>query len=164
MRFTLGFLSRNAAAGAIFALAPLAAYSQTAPAPETHGIVVANMDPSVKPGDDFYNYANGDWIKRTEIPPDRRYIDPYGLDFDDSNDLTRKRIARLIEEATKTNAPAGSNAHKIADFYHCYMDEASIEAKVSLRSAHTSTQSLPSATRTTWPEPWVRASGRMWMA
>src|SRR6202167_5738260 len=109
--------------------APPAADAQSTPAPETHGIVVANMDPSVKPVDDFYNYANGDWIKRTEIPPDRRYIDPYGLDFDDSNDLTRKRIARLIEEATKTNAPAGSNARKIADFYHCYMDEASIEAK-----------------------------------
>jgi putative endopeptidase len=119
----------NAAAFALFTLAPLTAYSQEAPTPETHGIVVADMDRSVKPGDDFYRYANGDWLRRTEIPPDRRYIDPNGLDFDDSNDLTRKRIAGLIEEATKTNAPAGSNARKIADFYHSYMDEASIEAK-----------------------------------
>src|SRR5580658_7830446 len=109
--------------------APLAADAQSTPAPETHGIVVANMDRSVKPGDDFYRYANGDWLKRTEIPPDRRYIDPNGLDFDDSNDLTRKRIAGLIEEATKSNGTAGSNARKIADFYHSYMDEASIEAK-----------------------------------
>jgi endothelin-converting enzyme/putative endopeptidase len=109
--------------------APLAADAQSTPAPETHGIVVANMDRSVKPGDDFYRYANGDWLKRAEIPPDRRYIDPNGLDFDDSNDLTRKRIAGLIEEATKTNGTAGSNARKIADFYHSYMDEASIEAK-----------------------------------
>ena len=105
------------------------AQNAAAPAAETHGIVVANMDRSVKPGDDFYRYANGSWISRTEIPPDRRYIDPNGLDFDDSNDLTRKRIAGLIEEATKTNAPAGSNARKIADFYHSYMDEATIEAK-----------------------------------
>ena len=59
-RFTLRFLSRNAAAYALFALAPLAAYSQEASTPETHGIVVANMDRSVKPGDDFYHYANGD--------------------------------------------------------------------------------------------------------
>ena len=64
MKFTPEFLSRNAAAGALFALALLTAYSQTAPAPETHGIVVANMDRSVKPGDDFYRYANGDWIRR----------------------------------------------------------------------------------------------------
>jgi putative endopeptidase len=70
MRFTLRFLSRNAAACALFALAPLFVYSQNAPAPETHGIVVADMDRSVKPGDDFYHYANGAWIKRTEIPPD----------------------------------------------------------------------------------------------
>jgi putative endopeptidase len=109
--------------------APLAADAQSTPAPETHGIVVANMDRSVKPGDDFYDYANGDWLNRTKIPPDRRYIDPNGLDFDDSNDLTRKRIASLIEEATKTNAPAGSNARKIADFYHSYLEEAAIEAK-----------------------------------
>jgi len=43
--------------------------------------------------------------------------------------LTRKRIASLIEEATKTNAPAGSNTRRIADVYHSYMDEATIEAK-----------------------------------
>src|ERR1700685_4006949 len=109
--------------------APLAADAQSTPAPETHGIVVANMDRSVKPGDDFYRYANGGWLKCTEIPPDRRYIDPNGLDFDDSNDLTRKHIAGLIEEAAKTNVPAGSNARKIADFYHSFMDEASIEAR-----------------------------------
>jgi endothelin-converting enzyme/putative endopeptidase len=129
MRFALRILPWNTSACAVFALAPLAAYSQTVPAPETHGIVIANMDRSVKPGDDFYRYANGNWIERTKVPPDRRYIDPNGLDFDDSNDLTRKRIAGLIEEATKTNGTAGSNARKIADFYHSYMDEASIEAK-----------------------------------
>jgi len=129
MRFTLRVLPPIAAAYALFVLAPLSAYAQEASTPETHGIVVANMDRSVKPGDDFYRYANGDWLKRTEIPPDRRYIDPNGLDFDDSNDLTRKRIAGLIEEATKSNGTAGSNARKIADFYHSYMDEASIEAK-----------------------------------
>jgi putative endopeptidase len=125
MRFTLRFLSRSAAACALFALAPLAAYSQVAPAPETHGIVVANMDRSVKPGDDFYHYANGDWIKRTEIPPDRSDIGVWhSLD-----DLSRKRTAGLIEEAAKANAPAGSNTRKIADLYHSYMDEATIEAK-----------------------------------
>ena len=74
MRFTLRLLARNAAAYVLFTLVPLASYSQDAPAPETHGIVVANMDRSVKPGDDFYRYANGGWIRRTEIPPDRSDI------------------------------------------------------------------------------------------
>ncbi len=125
MRFTLRVLPRGAPACALFALAQLAAYSQDAPAPETHGIVVANMDRSVKPGDDFYRYANGGWIKRTEIPPDRSDI---GV-IDSLIDLSQKRIAGLIEEAAKANAPAGSNTRKIADLYHSYMDEAAIEAK-----------------------------------
>ena len=130
----LGLLPRNAAAYALFALVPalvpLAAYSQQASTPETHGIVLANMDRSVKPGDDFYRYANGGWLRRTEIPPDRGWVLPYGDDYDDSsNDLTRKRIVGLIGEAAKGNAPAGSNFRKIADLYHSYMDEATIEAK-----------------------------------
>src|ERR1700723_1428685 len=105
--------------------APLAADAQTAPAPETHGIVVADMARSVKPGDDFYRYANGDWIKRIEIPPDRSDI---GV-IDSLIDLSQRRIAGLIEEAAKADAPPGSNARKIADLYHSFMDEAAIEAK-----------------------------------
>ncbi|MFZ0136636.1 MAG: M13 family metallopeptidase N-terminal domain-containing protein, partial [Candidatus Sulfotelmatobacter sp.] len=125
MRFTLRLLARNAAAYVLFTLVPLASYSQDAPAPETHGIVVANMDRSVKPGDDFYRYANGGWIRRTEIPPDRSDI---GV-IDSLIDLSQRRIAGLIEEATKANAPAGSNTRKIADLYHSYMDAAAIQAK-----------------------------------
>jgi len=130
MRFTIRFFARNAAAGALFALAPLSPYSQVAPVPETHGIVVANIDRSIKPGDDFFHYANGDWIKRTELPPDRSIIDPYGGDiYDNSNESTRKHVAGLIEEAVKANAPAGSDTQKIAGLYLSFMDEATIEAK-----------------------------------
>ncbi len=129
MRLTTRFLSRSAAASALFALAALATYSQEASTPETHGLVVANMDRSVKPGDDFYHYANGDWIKRTEIPPDSGYVAVGGWSNDNSTELTRKQTAGLIEEAVKANAPASSNARKIADFYRSFMDEAAIEAK-----------------------------------
>jgi len=128
MRLALGFLPRTAAAYAFFALVALAAYSQEVSKPETHGIVVANMDRSFKPGDDFYHYANGDWIKRTEIPPDSSGVDVAGWD-DYLTELTRKQTAGLIEEAVKANAPAGSNTRKIADFYRSFMDEAAIEAK-----------------------------------
>ena len=105
-------------------MAQLAIFAQDAPTAETHGIAVANMDPSVQPGDNFYEYANGGWIKRTEIPPDRASI---GV-FTTLADLSNKRTAALIEEAAKSNAPAGSNARKIADLYNSYMDEAGIEA------------------------------------
>jgi len=45
------------------------------------------MDRSVKPGDDFYRYANGDWIKRTEIPPDSGYVTLGGWSNDASRSL-----------------------------------------------------------------------------
>src|SRR5271170_1814422 len=122
---TFGSFFTNAAAYALLALVPPSAYSQVASAQETHGIVVANMDQSVKPGDDFYHFANGDWIKRIEIPPDRSEIGAYYSIID----LSQKRIAGLIEEAVKANAPAGSNTRKIADLYHSYMDEVTSEAR-----------------------------------
>jgi putative endopeptidase len=88
------------------------------------------MDRSVKPGDDFYRYANGGWIKRTQLPLDSGYIAIDGWLRDDlSNELSRRRSADLIQEAIKANAPAGSNLRKIADFYRSYLNEAEIEAR-----------------------------------
>src|ERR1035438_6506573 len=84
------------------------AHAQDAPAPETHGIDVANMDRSIKPGDNFYEYANGGWIKRTEIPPDRASI---GV-FSKLADLSNKRTAGLIGEIAKSNPAQGSGARK----------------------------------------------------
>ena len=115
--------SLRAALGAL-ALAFLA-HAQQSRQPGTHGIVIANMDPSVKPGDNFFLYANGGWIKRTVIPPDRSRI---GV-FDALGDLSNQRTLTLIEEAGKANPAAGSNARKIADLYHSYMDEAGIESR-----------------------------------
>ncbi|MFZ0813963.1 MAG: M13 family metallopeptidase [Candidatus Sulfotelmatobacter sp.] len=103
----------------------VAAYAQDTLTPETHGIAVANMDRSVKPGDDFYQYANGEWIKRTEIPADRAGV---GV-FSALDDLSNKRTAGLIEEIAKSNPPAGSATRKVADLYNSYMNEAAIAAK-----------------------------------
>jgi endothelin-converting enzyme/putative endopeptidase len=94
-------------------------------APEIHGVDIANMDRSVKPGDDFYHYANGDWIKRTELPADRAGIDV----FSKLADLSDKRTADLIAEIAKSNPPASSATRKVADLYNSYMDESAIEAK-----------------------------------
>jgi len=80
------------------------------------------MDRSVKPGDNFFEYADGDWIKRTVIPPDRARI---GVSTT-LGDLSDKRTAALIEEAAKGSTPG---ARKIADLYNSYMDEAVIESK-----------------------------------
>jgi putative endopeptidase len=101
------------------------AHAQETERPATHGISIANLDPSVKPGDNFYLFANGDWLKRTVIPPDRSGI---GV-FTTLSDLSNKRTRTLIEDAGKANAPAGSDTRKIADLYHSYMDEAGIESR-----------------------------------
>jgi len=95
------------------------------PVKETHGINVGNMDQSARPGDDFYDYANGGWIKRTEIPPDRPAIGVFTQLLEISND----RVRSIIEGAVKTKGGEGSGAGKIAALFNSYMDEAAIEAK-----------------------------------
>jgi endothelin-converting enzyme/putative endopeptidase len=105
-------------------LAAQAAAPAATPA-ATHGIAIADMDRSVKPGDDFYRYANGAWIDRTEVPPDRTSVNV----FSTLDDLSRKRTAEIIEDAAKANAPAGSDKRKMADVYNAFLDEAGIEAK-----------------------------------
>ncbi|HVT96388.1 MAG TPA: M13 family metallopeptidase [Acidobacteriaceae bacterium] len=90
-----------------------------------HGIAVSHIDTAVKPGDDFYRYANGAWIAGTEIPADRASIGVFAILADHSS----KNIAAIIEEAAKSRAATGSNTRKIADLYNAYMDEAAIESR-----------------------------------
>jgi putative endopeptidase len=107
------------------ALFSVIAFPRELRAQETHGIALDNIDHSVKPGDDFYRYANGEWLKRTEIPPDRVEVDVWTK----LGDLSNKRTADLIAEIAKSNPPAGSDSRKVADLFNSYMDEAGIEAK-----------------------------------
>ena len=107
------------------ALSFLAAFGKAQSIEETHGIVPENMDTSVRPGDDFFRYTNGGWLKRTEIPPDRAAVDV----FTRLEDLSNKQTSQIIEELAKSNEPAGSSKRKVADLYNSYMNEAAIEAK-----------------------------------
>jgi endothelin-converting enzyme/putative endopeptidase len=109
----------------ICATALYAAWAPIASAEDPHGIVAANLDRSMKPGDDFYLYANGAWIARAVIPPDRAGVDVWTK----LEDLSNKRTSDLIAEMAKANAAAGSKERKVADLYNSYMDEAAIEAK-----------------------------------
>jgi len=90
-----------------------------------HGVARENMDPAVKPGDDFFRYSNGGWIQRTEIPADRPNIGVF-LTLRDKSD---KRVKGLVDEAVKGNAAPGSETRKMADLFHSFMDEVGIEAK-----------------------------------
>jgi putative endopeptidase len=80
------------------------------------------VDPSVKPGDDFFAYANGNWLKATAIPAGR---ERWGA-RDEISELTRQRVAKLLDDAS--TAPIASSARKVADFRAAYMNEVAIEA------------------------------------
>ncbi|HEY1730896.1 MAG TPA: M13 family metallopeptidase [Terriglobales bacterium] len=109
-------------------LALLPAYAQEASsAPATHGINVANMDKSVKPGDNFYLYCNGDWIKNTPMPADRARLSVFSA----LDDIANKNTAAIIEETAKNGASGDASKRKIADLYNSYMDEKAINAKGS---------------------------------
>jgi predicted metalloendopeptidase len=92
------------------------------PAGPARGIDVQGMDLGVAPGDDFFAYANGGWLARTEIPADRA---SYGVDAALA-ELTDQRTVDLIRATAA--APAGGEARKIADYFAAFMDEAAIEA------------------------------------
>jgi putative endopeptidase len=91
-----------------------------APTAPPHEIGV-NAD--IKPGDDFYAYANGDWLKTTEIPADRSR---WGA-RNEIDEKTRVQLASLVEEAAAR--PSGSFQRKVADFYAAYLTDSVIEAK-----------------------------------
>lgn len=84
----------------------------------------ANMDTTVRPGDNFFLYANGAWLKKTEIPG---HETRWGS-FDMLRDRTNNDVKALLEEVSKnSNAKAGSIERNIADFYKSGMDTAAIE-------------------------------------
>jgi len=82
------------------------------------------MDNSVQPGDDFFGYCNGGWLKNQEIPPDKS---GYGI-FEMLTDESRKRTESLIQDYANNGATASAEAKKVGDFYSSYMDEAAIES------------------------------------
>ncbi len=94
------------------------------PAAAKQPIDVDGMDRSVKPGDDFFKLANGNWLAKTAIPDDRA---SFGTG-EQLVEITDKRVADLIQDAAKS-APPGSDAHRVGDYYATFMDEATIESK-----------------------------------
>jgi putative endopeptidase len=93
--------------------------------PKPQGLDFLAIDRSIKAGDNFYLHANNIWLKTNEIPNDRSAWGP----TDAMVERTAKRIYELILDASKSEAPAGSDARKVGDYFASYMDEAQIEAK-----------------------------------
>lgn len=110
----------------ILMAAALAWLSVSPSAAQTHdpkSRLESTVDSSIKPGDDFFAYANGAWLKATTLPAGTAR---WGA-RDELEGLARHRITELLDAAG--TAPAGSAARKVADFRAAYMNEAAIEAK-----------------------------------
>ena len=88
------------------------------------GIKIADMDKSVDPREDFYQFANGTWIKNTKIPAQESRWGSFG-EIMYRNDDNLKKI--LEECAADKMAKPGSNTQKIGDFYRSGMDTVKLE-------------------------------------
>lgn len=101
--------------------------AQTAPllaAPQSADFLVSNMDLSVNPGTDFFQYANGAWLARNPIPPSEATWSIGNL----VDEELYARLRKINEDAAKSAAPAGSDRQKIGDFWTTAMDDAKADA------------------------------------
>nr|WP_294847755.1 M13 family metallopeptidase [uncultured Sphingomonas sp.] len=121
----------KAASGSAAAVTAAPSTAAVAPAPypnarfQPWGTDLTAVDASVKPGDDFWDYANGAWAKRTAIASDRTYV---GIDSV-LNDQIDKDVRAIVEDMAKNPQDAGRIGQQVGDYYASYMDEPGIEAR-----------------------------------
>ncbi|SHM69581.1 M13 family metallopeptidase [Mucilaginibacter sp. OK098] len=82
-----------------------------------------NLDSSVSPGENFFLYANGTWIKQNPIPP---AYSSWGIGNVVTEEI-RDRLKKINEDALKANAAKGTSTQKIGDFYYSGLDSTGIE-------------------------------------
>jgi predicted metalloendopeptidase len=114
-------LFRTAALAVIFACA---AFSATA-APVDQNVNTQDMDRPIRPGDDFYRYANGGWLRTAAIPAGQSTYDTRAILVE----RTSQRVRDLIQDAAAAQPVRGSIVQKVGDYYASFMDEDGIEAK-----------------------------------
>ncbi len=99
---------------------------ETASAERFPAFEVQNMDTTIRPGDDFFTYVNGNWIKNHPIPEDKNSYNA----FQELDDRNSKNIRTLIETtAAKKDIQPGSIDEKISFFYNAGMDTVAIDAQ-----------------------------------
>ena len=82
------------------------------------------MDTAAKPGDDWYQYANGGWLAETEIPADRSNVGGFWI----ADQQTEKNLETLIADIRASDPEEGSEAAKVKAFYESYLDTKAIDA------------------------------------
>ncbi|MEO8200060.1 MAG: M13 family metallopeptidase [Gemmatimonadota bacterium] len=89
------------------------------------GLDAAGMDTSVRPGADFFRYANGTWLDRTQIPADRGSYGGFNIAAENAD----RQLTEVVTRAAAANAAAGSDLRKLGDFYSTYLDTLAIGAR-----------------------------------
>jgi putative endopeptidase len=88
--------------------------------------LAVNRDTTVKPGDDFFHYANGTWFKQHPIPASESSNGLWQI----IQDTVNAQVRTICEASAKlTNAPRGSNKQKIGDFFRSGMDSTALNAR-----------------------------------
>ena len=98
----------------------LATMTLTSSAQLRSGIDLKDLNTSVRPADDFYEYACGGWMKANPLPP---AYSRYGS-FDRLAEDNNKRINGILKELLENNYPQGSVEQKLSDLYKLAMDSA----------------------------------------
>jgi putative endopeptidase len=83
------------------------------------------IDSSIKPGDDFYRYANGGWLKTATIPSGQSRYDDRAI----LTEKTSRRVRDLIQDAAASHPAKGTVGQKVGDYYASFMDQDGIQAK-----------------------------------
>ncbi len=86
---------------------------------------IQGMDSTVKPGNDFFTYANGGWMKMTKIPDDQSGWGSFYTLYEDN----QKVLKGILEDAAKSGDKVGSIKQKVGDYYTSGMDTNAIEKK-----------------------------------
>ncbi len=92
-------------------------------------VAAANLDTTVKSSNDFFEYANGGWIKKNPIPADQN---GWGIGYV-VNEENQRRLKTISEEAAKNEGAKGSASQMIGDFWMAAMDTATIEKEGTKR-------------------------------
>ena len=92
--------------------------------PTPSGLSLSSMDHGAKPGDDFFQYTNGGWLKSAVIPPDRSFAG-VDLELNNKNEARLKGIIAGLE--AKPDAELSAEEKKLRDLYNAFEDTAAIE-------------------------------------
>jgi putative endopeptidase len=98
----------------------LSAWMARADSAPISGIQTADMDKTVRPQDDLFQYANGTWLQNVPIPPDRA---SYGVD----SMMTEHSLLQQRDLIEATQTSKDPEVHKVSDLYSSYMNEARVE-------------------------------------